>query len=87
MKVTVKTEMVYAPSWQEDVFMNKQEMIRTLDDAIARTILEREDLTLVEVAKLHGVGDVYVRQVMKARKITRKRGLGSPAWKLRKQAV
>jgi hypothetical protein len=70
--------------------ITRQEAIRQLDDDIVKTILEREDLTLVQIAKLHGVGDVYVRALMKARKIKRKRGLGSPAFiaKLsKKQAV
>jgi hypothetical protein len=67
--------------------MNKQELMRTLDDAIARTILERQELTLLQIAEFHGVGDLYVRQVMKARKIRRKRGLGSPAFKFRKRAA
>jgi hypothetical protein len=65
--------------------LTRQELVRQLDDEIAKTIIERQDLTLLEIAKLHGVGDVYVRAVMKARKIKRKRGLGSPAFKIRKQ--
>jgi hypothetical protein len=60
--------------------ITRQEAIRQLDDSIVRTVLERQDLTLMEIARLHGVGDVYVRALMKARNIRRKRGLGSPAF-------
>jgi hypothetical protein len=67
--------------------MDKQESIRLLDDAIAESMIKRTDLTFVEIAKLHGVGANYVYALARARKVKRKRGLGSPAFKLRKQQV
>jgi len=62
--------------------MNKQEMIRALDDEIVGTVLKRQDLTYREIAQLFGVGYAYVQSLVVARKIRRKRGLGSPAFKI-----
>jgi transposase len=68
--------------------MNKQEMIRALDDEIAGTVLKRQDLTYREIAQLFGVGYTYVQNIVVARKLRRQRGLGSPAFKLKqKKAV
>ena len=66
--------------------MNKKEMMRQLDDAIAKAIVEDLHLTFEQIAAKLGVSRGYVTDIAKARKIRRKPGLGSPAFKVKKQA-
>jgi hypothetical protein len=64
----------------------KESLQRTrqaVENEIAKTILDRQDLTYREIGKLFGVSDAYVAGIAKSRKIQRPSGTGSPAWKLR----
>lgn len=65
--------------------MNKEEFRISIDNEIATTIVKRKDLTYEQIAKLFGVGPMRIQQVAKMRGISRKRGAGSFAWRLKRE--
>ena len=67
--------------------MNKKQMKIELEIAIAKALISDLHKTHDQIADDFGVGAPYVRKIAKRNGIVRMRGKGSPAWKLRKQAV
>ncbi len=67
--------------------MNKKQMKIELELAIAKALITDLHKTHDQIAEDFGVGAPYVRKIAKRNSITRKRGKGSPAWKLKKRAV
>jgi hypothetical protein len=67
--------------------MNKKQMKIELEIAIAKALITDLHKTHDQIAEDFGVGAPYIRKIAKRNSIVRKRGKGSPAWKLKKQAV
>ena len=67
--------------------MNKKRMKIELELAIAKALITDLHKTHDQIAEDFGVGTPYLRKIAKRNGIMRKRGKGSPAWKLKKQAV
>jgi hypothetical protein len=63
--------------------MNKKQMKIELEIAIAKTLITDLHKTHDQIAENFGVGAPYVRKIAKRNSIIRKRGRGSPAWKLK----
>jgi transposase len=66
--------------------MNKKEFLIQLENEIAMALIAGTT-THEEIAQQFGVTGKTVQLIGKRRKIVRKRGRGSPAWRAKKQAV
>ena len=67
--------------------MNKKLQKADLDAALVKALIEDSQKPYLQLAREFGVSINYVTGVVQRNNLTRKRGRGSPAWKLRKQAV
>jgi hypothetical protein len=67
--------------------MNKKLQKAQLDAALVKALIEDSHKSYVQLAREFGVSINYVTEVVQHNCLSRKRGRGSPAWKLKKQAV
>jgi transposase len=67
--------------------MNKKLQKADLDAALVKALVESSHKSYLQLAREFGVSINYVTGVVQRNNLTRKRGRGSPAWKLKKQAV
>lgn len=67
--------------------MNKKLQKADLDAALVKALVEDSHKSYLQLAREFGVSINYVTGVVQRNNLTRKRGRGSPAWKLKKQAV
>jgi hypothetical protein len=62
----------------------KESLQRTrhsVENEMAKKIINCPTLSYKEIGKLFGVSDAYIAGIAKSRKIQRPSGTGSPAWK------
>jgi len=67
--------------------MNKKLQKADLDAALVKALVEDSHKSYLQLAREFGVSINYVTGIVQRNNLTRKRGRGSPAWKLKKQAV
>jgi len=67
--------------------MNKKLQKADLDAALVKALIEDSQKPYLQLAREFGVSINYVTGVVQRNGLCRKRGRGSPAWKLKKQAV
>lgn len=67
--------------------MNKKLQRAELDAALVQALVQESHKSYLQLAREFGVSINYVTGVVQRNNLTRKRGRGSPAWKLKKQAV
>jgi hypothetical protein len=67
--------------------MNKKLQKAELDAALVKALIEHSQKSYLELAREFGVSINYVTEIVQRNGLCRKRGRGSPAWKLKKQAV
>jgi len=67
--------------------MNKKLQKADLDAALVKALVEDSHKSYLQLAREFGVSINYVTGVVQRNNLTRKRGRGSPAWKLKKEAV
>ena len=67
--------------------MNRKLQKADLDAALVKALIEDSHKPYLQLAREFGVSINYVTGVVQRNGLCRKRGRGSPAWKLKKQAV
>jgi hypothetical protein len=67
--------------------MNKKLQKADLDAALVKALIEDSQKSYLQLAREFGVSINYVTGIVQRNGLCRKRGKGSPAWKLKKQAV
>ena len=67
--------------------MNKKLQKAELDAAIVKALIEDSHKSYLQLAREFGVSINYLTGVVQRNSLSRKRGRGSSAWKLKKQAV
>jgi len=67
--------------------MNKKLQKAELDAALVKALVEDSEKSYLQLAKEFGVSINYLTALAQRSGLCRKRGRGSPAWKLKKQAV
>jgi transposase len=67
--------------------MNKKLQKAELDAALVKALVEDSSKSYLQLAREFGVSINYLTGVVQRNNLTRKRGKGSPAWKLKKQAA
>jgi hypothetical protein len=66
--------------------MNKKLQKAQLDTALVKALVEDSHKPYLQLAREFGVSINYVTGVVQRNNLTRKRGRGSPAWRLRQKA-
>ena len=64
--------------------MNKKLQKAQLDAAIVTALVEESQKSYLQLAHEFGVSINYVTGIVQRNNLTRKRGRGSPAWKLKR---
>jgi len=66
--------------------MNKKLQKAELDTALVKALGEDSHKSYLQLAREFGVSINYVTGIVQRNNLTRKRGRGSPAWRLREKA-
>ena len=67
--------------------MNKKLQKAQLDAALVTALVEESYKSYLQLAREFGVSINYVMGIVQRNNLTRKRGRGSPAWRIKKQQV
>jgi transposase len=65
--------------------MNKKLQKADLDAALVKALIEDSHKSYLQLAREFGISINYVTGVVQRNNLTRKRGRGSPAWRVKKQ--